>query len=194
MKNLAFALILLICAWPLHADTNILVNSTFADGHAHWGPDAKDIDSGDLGASSTPAGAVVQLKKDKWTKIYQVFTVRDKKLYYTITFQLSNDYKLGSQDSKDHSNADLGDIPGIMWQWSLPEHCWSMLIQGGDNYTQDDLEPDRSKLGQSQTLSGHLNDLHTDVESVFLLAFPPGEGSITFSTVSLSNVDPNAQP
>ncbi len=195
MKSIALVLLLSLALCPLRADTNILVNSNFADGHAHWGPDAKDLDSGDLGASGNPQpGAIINLKKDKWSKIYQMFTVRDHKLYYTVTFQLSTDYKLNSQSSDDSSAADLGDVPGIDMQWHLPERYWSMLIQGGENFSEYMLRPDLSKRGQSQTLTGHLSDLHTDVESDFVIAFPPGEGSITLTNVSLSNVDPNAQP
>jgi len=193
MKQIAFALLLLVSLWPLHADSDILVNSTFSDGHSHWQGDAKDIDSGDLGSDTPAPGAIVQLKKDKWTKVYQLFTVRDQKLFYTVSFKTSNDYKLASRES-DYAPADLGDIPGIAWQWSLPANCWSIMIQGGDNYTQKELQPSPVKLGQPQTLSGHFIFQATDVECVFVLAFPPGEGSVTLTTVSLSKTDPDAQP
>ena len=193
MKCIAPVLLLLLLLLPLRADQDILVNSNFTGGHGHWEGDAKDVDTGDLSSDTPPPGAVIHLKKDKWTKMYQLFTVRDHKLYYTVTFQLSNDFKLGSQDG-DYVTADLGDVPGLDFQWRLPENSFSLLIRGGDNWTDRLLEPNMSKLGQAQTITGHLNDLHTDVQSCFLITLPPGEGTVTFTQVSLSTTDPSAQP
>lgn len=195
MKKIVFALLMLVCLIPLRTDADILANSDFANGNGNWQGDAKDIDTGELGASdSGQAGVVINLKKDKWTRIFQLFTIRDTKLYYTVTLQLSKDFKLTSQSRNDYANADLGDIPGMMFQQQLPENCISLLIQGGDNYNQIILGANLGKRGQPQTITGHLNMFHTDIESCFLLAFPPGEGSVTLTTASLSNVDPNAQP
>ncbi len=136
-----------------------------------------------MSGSGTSGGVVINLKKDKWRKIYQVFTVRDKKLFYTVSFKLSDDYKLASQNNNDVSPADLGDVPGIGFPWSLPERNWSLIISGGDAPSMDrPLEPDPSKRGQPQTLTGRLTDLYTNTECVFLIAIPPGEGSVTLST------------
>lgn len=193
MKRIACALLLSACFVPLHADSAILVNSSFADGRAHWGGDAKDPDSADSAAlsmsgSGNSGGVIIALKKDKWTKIYQTFTVRSKKLYYTITFQLSDDYKL-SETSSDYTQADLGDIPGMTWQWPLPENAWSVVVDGGA-FAQKIIQPDLSKKADQQTVSGHLSELSTDLNAVFVLAFPPGEGTVTLHKVALSNTDP----
>jgi hypothetical protein len=194
MTSIARLLLLLLLLSPLRADQDILVNSGFTDGHGHWQGDAKDVDTGDLSSDTPPPGAVVHLKKDKWTKIYQLFTIRDKKLFYTISFKLSDDFKIATTQGGDYSRADLGDIPGSMFQWELSESSFTLLIQGGDNYQETQLRPNLSKLGQSQTLTGHINPDTLGVQAVFLLVFPPGEGTVTLTQASLSNVDPNAQP
>jgi len=194
MKSIACLLLLLCLFLPLRADQDILINSNFSDGHSHWEGDAKDVDTGDLTSDTQPAGAVIHLKKDKWTKIYQLFTVRDKKLYYTVTFQLSNDFKIAPPSEGDYSRADLGDVPGLMYRAQLSESIFTLMIRGGDNFAEASLIPDKSKLGKSQTLTGRVNPYAIDVESVFLIVFPPGQGTVTLTQASLSNTDPNAQP
>jgi hypothetical protein len=194
MKCVAFLLLLLWLLLPLRADQDILINSNFSDGHSHWEGDAKDVDTGDLTSDTQTAGAVIHLKKDKWTKIYQLFTVRNKKLYYTVSFQLSNDFKIAPRSEGDYSRADLGDVPGLMYQAQMSESSFTLMIRGGENFTQTSLNPDVSKLGKSQTLTGRVNPYVIDVESVFLIVFPPGQGTVTLTQASLSSTDPNAQP
>ena len=199
MKNTLLGLLLWLCLWPLHADQDILVNSNFADGRAHWKGDAQDPDAGDVATLGEPSSgdsggsAIIKLNSDKWTKLYQVFVPREKKLFYTITFQLSGDYKLPSQNNSDTSMADFGDVDAINAQWTLPEQYWSLIVTGGMT-PQLALQPDLSKKNKKQTLSGRLTDLSPGLESVFLIAFPPGNGTVTFYTVALSKDDPNAQP
>ncbi|HEX4141647.1 MAG TPA: hypothetical protein VHY09_14965, partial [Candidatus Methylacidiphilales bacterium] len=175
----------------------ILVNSNFSDGRAHWKGDVQDPDTNDLATLGEPGaggGGVVKLIKDKWTKMYQVFVPPDKKLYYTITFQLSSDYKLVNQNNSDTSVADFGDVDAIGFQWTLAEQYWSLITSGNWMTSTKMLQPSLSKKGQKQTLTGNLTDLTPQVETAFLIAFPPGEGSVTFYTASLSKDDPNAQP
>ena len=89
MKTVAFALLVLACVTTLRAD--ILVNSGFTDGRAHWKGDAQPLDQSDLSSPTTSPGVIITLKKDKWTKIYQVFTTSEKKLRYSVSFKLSSD-------------------------------------------------------------------------------------------------------
>jgi hypothetical protein len=197
MKCIARFLLLVLLLSPLRADQDILVNSNFSDGHGHWQGDAKDVETGDLSSDTPPPGAVVQLKKDKWTKIYQLFTVRDKRLYYTVTFKLSEDFKFdagGGNGGNDYVRADLGDVPGLMFQYQLSENRFTLLVQGGDNFEETPITPNLGKIGQSQTLTGRINPYTVGAQSCFVIAIPPGEGTVTFTQVSLSNVDPNAQP
>ena len=190
MKSIAPLLLLLLLLLPLRADQDILVNSNFTDGHGHWQGDAKDNDTGDLSSDTPPPGAVIHLKKDKWTKIYQLFDIRDKKLFYTVSFKLSDDFKFAGND---YSRADLGDVPGLIFQEQLSENRFTLMIQGGFNFTETQLTPNVSKGTQSQTLTGRINPDSVGAQACFLIAFPPGEGSVTLTQVSLSNTDPNAQ-
>ena len=197
MKCIARFLLLVLLLSPLRADQDILVNSNFSDGHGHWQGDAKDVDTGDLSSDTPPPGAVIQLKKDKWTKIYQLFTVRDKKLYYTVSFKLSEDFKFEAGDSgggNNYTRADLGDVPGLMFQMQLSENRFTLLVQGGDNFVETPLSPNLSKPGQSQTLTGRINPYTVGAQSCFVIAIPPGEGTVTFTQVSLSATDPSNQP
>jgi hypothetical protein len=197
MKSIARLLLLLLLLLPLRADQDILVNSNFSDGHGHWQGDVKDVESGDLSSDTPPPGGVIHLKKDKWTKIYQLFTVRDKKLFYTVTFKLSDDFKFtagAESGSSDYTRADLGDVPGLMFQYQLSDNRFSLLMQGGDNFDERPLMADMSKLNQPQTITGHLNPYAVGAQSCLVIAIPPGEGTVTFTQISLSNTDPSTQP
>ncbi|MCE0521419.1 MAG: hypothetical protein LV480_00735 [Methylacidiphilales bacterium] len=179
----------------------ILINSDFAEGRAHWKGDAKDLDNSgqvDLttGNSTTP-GVIITLKKDKWTRIYQAFSVRNGKLYYSITFKLSPDYKIAvptGNNNNASSAPDVSDIP-YMWTESMSEYGWAMLVVenvwGMQARASEFFQPDPRKPSP-QTLTGRLNELNVGPDATFVLFFPPGQGSITLLNISLSPYDPNA--
>src|SRR5882762_8971027 len=83
MKHLTLVFLLVALAAPLRAD--ILANSSFVDGRAHWKGDAKEINTSDLSAGNVP-GVTVTLNRDKWTKIYQRFKTHEKTVNYSISF------------------------------------------------------------------------------------------------------------
>ncbi len=184
---------------------DVLVNGDFSEGRAHWIGDAEETvapdtsDSAENGSDSTPAtGVTVTLSKDKWTMIYQGFTVRDPALYYTVTFKLSPDYKLADANKDDQLAADFSDVPGIMKLYTLPTARWSLIYTGTDPTNENSiktksLEPDATTT-QSQTLTGKLINLNDGADANFVIAFPPGEGSVTLTTVQLSPDSPTAQP
>ena len=189
MKAFSVALLFLVFAVAARAD--ILVNSTFADGSAHWKGDGKEIDTDDISAGNQP-GMTVTLQKEKWTKIYQTFSTHERKVSYKITFTLSPDYLTdkGAGGSGDVSGLSpvLDDIEG-MYPLELPANggCWTLIVEdfgiGSSAYLYP--RPDTSKT-VSQTLTGHLQGLNSDNEKIIILAFPPGEGTITFTNVSLT--------
>jgi hypothetical protein len=194
MKRAALILFVLACTLPLRAD--ILVNSNFTDGRAHWRGDAKDLDtSGDLSNPSLQGGVIITLKKDKWSKVFQTFPVRNAKLYYTITFKLSPDYKIAPRlgtGSDAFSSADLTDVPGRM-SGDFDENAWHLIVRNTGSPWEASFQmlyPDPSKPSP-QTLTGRVGELPTDTEAVLLLLIPPGEGSVTLLKVSLSPNDPN---
>ncbi|HEY8943889.1 MAG TPA: hypothetical protein VIM73_06500, partial [Polyangiaceae bacterium] len=190
MKSIAPFLLLLLLLLPLRADKDILVNSSFTDGHAHWQGDAKDVETGDLSSDTPPPGAVIHLKKDKWTRMFQLFTIRDKSLFYKVSFKLSDDFKIPQPHGNDYVRADLGDVPGLMFQEELSDSAFTLMVQGGDNFQETTIRPDATKLDQSQTFTGRINPYTTGVQAVFIIVFPPGEGTVTLSQASLSYTDP----
>jgi hypothetical protein len=191
MKTIACALLVLACLVPLRAD--ILVNSDFTDGRAHWKGDAQPLDMSDLSSPTTPAGVTITLKKDKWTKLYQVFTTKEKKLRYSVTFKLSSDYSVEEETSDGSSGGmmspspGLNDIEGMYPLYLSPWRAKWVIVPydiGEGSSTYIFLTPDLQKP-DAQTLTGTIRGFNGDDEKILLLAFPPGEGSVTLLNLSL---------
>jgi hypothetical protein len=179
----------------LKADT--LVNGNFAEGRAHWKGDAKECPAADIpnslsGGSPLSGGVVIDLKKNTWTKIYQVFPVHETQLYYNINFKLSDDYKIATPEEAPKSDTpDLSDLPiGQGRTWLLQRSHWTLVVTSLDHGLANDpgLQP---KPGSGpQNLTGKLNPLLKQGDAVFLILFPPGEGSVTLYNISLSTNPP----
>jgi hypothetical protein len=190
MKAIALVgLLVFACTISLRAD--ILVNGNFADGHAHWKGDAKDPDTttSDLSNPNSQNGVTITLKKDKWTKIYQSFNTREKKLHYSITFSLSSDYQVDHNQPENSGLArppGLDDIEGVPFCYASDTGTWACMIAEGLDTSSFSLRPDTTKT-DSQTLSGILHGASGDdsEQMVLIFAFPPGEGSITITNISL---------
>ena len=196
MKRVVFTLLIVASLISLRAD--ILVNGNFADGRAHWKGDAQPLDQSDLSSPSTTAGVTITLKKDKWTKIYQFFTSKERKLRYSITFKLSDDYNVdqdtspNSSDSISFRTPGLDDIEGMFpFFLSARGGRWVLIpYEAGAGWSDVYLSPD-TKKSDSQTLTGEIrgfNDNNGTNERLFLLAFPPGEGTITLSNITLEPI------
>jgi hypothetical protein len=189
--------ILFFAAPLLRAD--VLANSDFSAGRAHWGGDAEEVASTDFKTGDAKDTAVtIKLKKDKWTMIYQSFTVRDPVLYYTIVFKLSKDYKLANAGSDDSAAADFSNVPGLMQLYDVPVGRWTLFYTGTDPADSSSIkakhfDPD-AKPGKVQTLTGKLIGLANGADANLILAFPPGKGSVMLKLLQLSRTDPNAQP
>jgi len=195
----AAVLVLWILGWPpLRAD--VLVNSDFKDGRAHWGGDAEDVASTDFKTGDARDTAVtIKLKKDKWTMIYQGFTVRVPALYYTLVFKVSKDYQLAGKPDDDSSMAgDFSTVPGLMQLYDVPISHWTLFYTGTDpteagSIRTKHLDP-QSRPGKIQMLSGKLINLAYGADAHLILAFPPGKGSVMLKRLELTASDPNAQP
>ena len=196
MKSLAFVLLIIGCAFPLRAD--ILANGDFHDGPAHWKGDAKEIEAGDLSAGAKP-GITVTLKKDKWTKIYQTFATHEKEVDYNITFTLSSDYQVDQSAYDASSGSSSGPAPGLddiegvypMYGYAY-NGVWTLIVEefGGRGWNYIHPKPDSTNT-QSQTLSGKIRRLTDHVDKILILAFPPGQGTITLTNISLISSNPN---
>jgi hypothetical protein len=188
MKNLTLFLLVMAAVIPLRAD--ILVNGNFADGRAHWKGDAQDPDTGgDLSQNpSNQGGVTITLKKDKWTKIYQVFSTHEKKLHYSITFTLSPDYEPDKSQPEGSMSPSPGldDIEGLYPLYGYRGGNWMCITAQGYSQSSFMLHPDEKKT-DSQTLTGIIPgapDVTNDMLIVF--AFPPGVGTITLTKVALT--------
>ena len=175
----------------LQADT--LANGNFAEGRAHWKGDAKESPSADApnlssGSSALSGCVVIDLKKNAWTKIYQVFPTQETQLYYNINFRLSADYKIPTaEEAPKYDSPDLSDLPiGQGRSWYLQKFHWSMLVTPLDQRLVNDTRLQPKSGTELQNLTGKLNPLPGNGEAIFLLLFPPGEGSITLYNISLS--------
>lgn len=193
MKAPVLVLLVLACALPLRAD--ILVNGNFADGRAHWKGDPQNLDtSGNLSNASAQGGVTIMLKKDKWSKIYQTFTTREKKLRYSFTFTLSSDYQVDhdGQTSLPNFSQVLGldDIPGVPVYFEDRNGSWMLIFaQAGRGSRSLILKPDVNKM-DAQTFTGVLRGTGDDLTQMNLVfAFPPGEGTITITNISLTPDD-----
>ncbi len=84
--------------------------------------------------------------------------------------------------------AGLDDIDGMYPLYLANFYAsWVLVVQefgaGGSSYIY--LRPD-TKNADSQTLTGKIRGMTDNDEKILVLAFPPGEGSITLTNVSLS--------
>jgi hypothetical protein len=191
MKAIAL-LGLLVFAGTISLRADILVNGNFADGHAHWKGDAKDPDTTtpDLSNPNSQGGVTITLKKEKWTKIYQSFTTREKKLHYSITFTLSSDYQIDHNQPENTGfarPAGLDDIEGVPYCYASNSGSWACIVAEGLGTSSFPIRPDTTKTA-SQTLSGFIHGAEgsDSEEMVLIFAFPPGEGSITITDISLT--------
>ena len=196
MKVIAWALLILTWIVPLQAD--ILANSDFADGPAHWQGDAEAITTPESLAdpSAAPPGVVISLKPDRWTKIYQTFTAPVDFLKYTIILKLSPDYSADLLKDTPASQPHLPAPPGLT---DLPGYTCATIANGitGDSMaavfvTEPNstgiypIQLDLNKSG-SQTFSDTIGGDFSEGKASIVVAFPPGRGSVILTTVSLNN-------
>jgi len=206
MKNkLSLILSLLALLLPLRAD-DIVANGDFSQGPANWDGDVPNADDVAMqnftsGKGATPAGITIQLQQDKWTYISQVVHTTEDSLKCTVAWRISPDCSLitdaaqgkGSVMSKD----TFGNLTGYDYGYSMPVAAgqWILMAvkrESGMPKTPWDacevaLHGDPSKQ-QNATVS--FNSLGSYGEKKIVLAFPPGQGSITILKVSLT--PPNA--
>jgi hypothetical protein len=188
MKALTLVFLFFACTVSLHAD--ILVNGDFADGRAHWKGDAKDPDATDNLSGPSPLGGVtIELKKDKWTKIYQTFSTHAKKLHYSITFALSSDYKPDTDQPEGGMSPSPGldDIEGLYPLYGYGRGgTWMCITAQGYNESSFMLHPDAKKT-DPQTLTGTIpGPPDVSNEMMIIFAFPPGVGTITLTKIALT--------
>jgi hypothetical protein len=188
MKKLAL-LLLLATTFIARADTNILANSDFADGTAHWrgdGSSAGGPDSDNPLNSNPGSGITIQLKSS-CAYISQDFSTRETSLAYTITCKLSSDYQSTGWASGAGLTDILSQLFGVRINGSIKSEpaSWLVIV----------MDPHQAKMCYSyftpkpspnpQTITGTIPHLLEFAEKSFYLVLPPGQGSVSLMKVSL---------
>jgi|ERR1700677_1257948 len=203
MKALAFLAVALWCAFPLRADTDILANSDFTDGKAHWhgdGQDASSIDSTDASASLSNAGSakgmIVHLA-NHWTSVSQTFNTQDDKLTFSMTYTTSSDY-VPENFVTDYFWSSLGGFLGIKLKGggfkADPNSALVVIADLAQNTVFTALVDAKPAPNGAVTSSATIDGLLAHEEKTLFVIFPDGTGSITFSNISLDKADDAPAP
>jgi hypothetical protein len=190
MKNLLL-LVFLTIGPVAFADENLLKNSDFTDGAAHWEGDCHSASSNDAppsfsNTSSAPAsGATVELRGHDWTTVTQDFDGKVGDFVLEVTYSLSPDLKF-STDPADYQNVTgaagmsrFKALQGTMGQWIIllsdlgarRNHYWPIAPQGNS--------PTQSLKANVHLTTGD------DAAKTLCLLFPPGTGTVTLTHVAL---------
>jgi hypothetical protein len=206
MKHkLPLVLSLLALLMSLRAD-DIVANGDFSQGAANWDGDVSSDDSATPNLSSsatsaTPAGLTIQLKQDRWTHISQVVQTNADSLKCTVVWRMSSDCSLvtdaaqgnGSVMSKDTfgnlTNYDYGyHMPVKAGDWILmavkrepgmPKNPWCPI----------EIPSSKGDPTKQQDATVVFKSLGTYGEKKIVLAFPPGQGSITLLKVAITSLN-----
>lgn len=192
MKKLGFALLVLVCAFPLRAD-NWIQNGDFVDGITHWHGDGRapaDFAADNPMAKPDPftsKGLIIPLKHVRWTKVAQDFKGKIASGVLSITYMVSSDLAFSDKpedyvNMPDHINYDGWSA------FNTPPGQWVIFISdfGSARGTYCEIKP---KLGSSdsQTYQTRINGLTPLENKTITLAFPPGTGTIVILDVSLTD-------
>jgi hypothetical protein len=184
-------IILMIAASSLTLRADILANGDFSDGTAHWKGDATPGDPASAGLMMSP-GVVIELNDSKWTKISQEFDTQENELSFSITYQTSSDCAFSTAKSK--MSRDISQIIGLQLKKGnpmvLPQDSWMVILvdYAKNLVTYFAVKPVLGAPGL-QTVTGTIPRLEAHEDKTLYLAFPPGQGSVTLTNISLSPVD-----
>ena len=194
MKKLAL-LLLLSGASIVLADnnSNLLQNGDMSSGIAHWEGDCHSSSNNsdappDLSASpaapSASSGVYIKLRHQDWTKMTQDFEGKEGAYVFSITYSLSSDAKFSS------SPDDYTDIPGATGMSRFPKFgirtgTWGMIVLdlGAWRYWTWEVSPPAA--GTSTTYTTPVKIGSSEGDKTLCLVFPPGEGIVTITNVSL---------
>jgi hypothetical protein len=170
------------CVGAVHAD--ILVNSDFTEGSAHW--------QGDRTTDTDASTLTITLKADTWTKIYQDFHSADGALKLHVSYSLSPDCTFLPQNGMAGffvSSQVLLDITGSRVNQA---NAIPIPIGGFLGVVVDPSKPltftsimNGKVSTDSQNSEGFFYDLTPHGDKMFYLAFPPGKGTVTLTHVGL---------
>jgi hypothetical protein len=197
MKTPATALLLFLLATNLavRAD-NWITNGDFSNGMDSWRGDARtpaDLAPSDPFAKPDPflsQGLIIQLKDRDWAKVQQDFRTKSSTLYLTITYKVSPDLAL-STNQEDYTNvpAHIGynayvpfNIAPGNWLIFLANFEGNNGLNGIYNYGKP-----RSGTSDPQTIHLKFSGLTPFERKILCLAFPPGSGTVVLLNVSMTD-------
>jgi len=188
-----------------------LKNSTFSDGTTYWHGDCKPAgaDSATDYVTSTPnaSGIMVELHSTTWTKVTQELRGKPAppSAVLTITYQVSPGFKLSDRTS-DYGNCgpNVGfgganitsrpgevvafiDVPPLSRSSVAPSGGMTMITIYDDSVSHANFAPVTDQSPQTFTVRMHPPPPTADSHQTLCLAFPPGNGSITISKISLTS-------
>jgi hypothetical protein len=129
--------------------------------------------------------------------VYQEFNTRENELSFSITYQTSPDCAFAP--TKKKINKDIGEIVGLKLTKGkaidLPKDEWVLIFVdlAKNLVTSFSIKPVLGATGM-QTVTGKVPRLAEYENKTLYLAFPPGQGSVTLSNISLTPVGESADP
>ena len=195
MKPLFFAFLLLAAAWPLRAE-DWLANGDFTSGKDHWYGEARwpdDYAAPDPFTKADPltaSGMIIPLKSSSWMKEFQDFKGKGSTAELKITYKVAPDSGFSKQAS-DYQNVPDKIGWDAWYPFSAPVGSFvvfiSELAQNTGRYYM--VHPNMSSTGE-QTFTATVNGMTPWSQKTIALAFPPGNGMIILSRVTM--IDPHA--
>jgi hypothetical protein len=165
---------------------NVLQNGDFANGLTHWDGDCRTL-SVATNEVAPGNGAAIELLAG-WAKMTQVFEVQRGRYVFNIV------YSLGPGTTFSPEEKEYRKIPAKLGFDALKEFRakrgeWVVIVTDlkAKRYVHCEVKPLKNDPGE-QTLTGELH-LDTGDNNTFCLAFPPGNGLITITSISLVRKD-----
>jgi hypothetical protein len=224
MKSARVLALLLLAAgvafWACEAQADdILANSDFSQGKAHWkgdGQDASGTSIDDVSASMSSQGSVagmsVTLKPQDWTLVWQTFHTREAALTFSMNYKTSADFVLTTgPGGAVASTSSVDSLLAYILQVPLRTSAMSGGL-GDPTHPSPHISPASAVVfiadpsqnavvwsfvkltgAPSGTITTALLDkLMPHEEKTLYIALPPGTGTVTFANISLAK--PDAQP
>jgi hypothetical protein len=193
MKKLALVLLLAGSPFALADDsTNLIRNGDFSSGISHWEGDCHSPSSNDAPADlsagpnspSVPQGVYIQLRPGDWTKMTQDFEGKEGTYTFSISYALSSDATFST------SADDYSDIPGATGMSRFPKFgirpgTWGLIVLDLGAWRYWTWEVDPPAAGKSTTYTTAVKITSTDGDKTLCLVFPPGNGVVTITKVSM---------
>jgi len=191
MKKLLLTVLLLSSIQLLHAD-DVLKNSDFIDGALNWHGDGKapaDLKSPDsLDNTASPygdKGLVIVLRPHSWTKVVQEFKTPTSSLSLKLTYKIAPGTVFSDKDDDYLNVQEKIDFNG--WR-PIPGKKGGWMVMLSDFAKQRlfsfSVVPNLASADQLPVTSTY-DALIPEDDKTICLAFPPGNGAVILTHVSL---------